>query len=233
MATYYVDGVDGNDLNAGTSEGSGNAWATIDKAMNTVAAGDHVYIKGNGDYTETATIDTVGTQTASIIFEGYTSTPGDGGMATIDATGLSNGVTYSVSPYLYYVFRNITVKNANSYGWSLSACRLMAFENCQANNNAGWGFNLSGYAVFMEWEAKDNTANGGFRCIDHGRLIGCKIMRNSGIWVLLSSSSSFLALCLSVSFSSFSFYFRLRPFSITTYLDGDAHTTPGRFALHR
>ena len=40
MTIYYVDGVVGDDTNAGTSEGSGSAWATIDKAMNTVAAGD-------------------------------------------------------------------------------------------------------------------------------------------------------------------------------------------------
>jgi hypothetical protein len=37
MTTYYVDTAVGNDGNAGTSEGAGNAWATIDKAMNTVA----------------------------------------------------------------------------------------------------------------------------------------------------------------------------------------------------
>ena len=40
------NGVDGDNGNAGTSEGSGNAWATVDYAMSTVAASDTVYIKG-------------------------------------------------------------------------------------------------------------------------------------------------------------------------------------------
>ena len=37
--TYYVDPDDGDDGNAGTSEGSGNAFLTIDHGMNTVIAG--------------------------------------------------------------------------------------------------------------------------------------------------------------------------------------------------
>ena len=48
MATYYVDGVDGDDGNLGTSEGVGNAWATVQKAADTVSAADTVNIKGNG-----------------------------------------------------------------------------------------------------------------------------------------------------------------------------------------
>lgn len=68
----------GDDANVGTSEGSGNAWKTIDKAMNTVAAGDKVWVKASANYTELVTIDTVGSIAAPIVFEGYTSTTGDG-----------------------------------------------------------------------------------------------------------------------------------------------------------
>ena len=42
MATYYVK-TDGDDGEDGLSEP--NAWATIDKAMNTVVGGDKVNIK--------------------------------------------------------------------------------------------------------------------------------------------------------------------------------------------
>ena len=83
MATYYVSDATGNDGDTGLTELL--AWATIDHAMNTVVAGDKVWVKADGDYTETATIDTIGTNVSPIVFAGYTSTPRDGGQATIEA----------------------------------------------------------------------------------------------------------------------------------------------------
>ena len=82
MATYYVDTAVGDDANAGTSEGAGNAWATIDKAMNTVAAGDKVWVKASGTYDENGNIDTAGSLLSPIEFEGYSSTTGDNGKVT-------------------------------------------------------------------------------------------------------------------------------------------------------
>ena len=52
--TWYVDGAVGNDSNAGTSPGAGNAWATIGKATSTAAAGDTVNVKASATYTLTA-----------------------------------------------------------------------------------------------------------------------------------------------------------------------------------
>jgi hypothetical protein len=79
MATYYVDGAVGNDSNLGTSEGSGNAWATINKAATTAAAGDTVNIKASATYTLTSaqTFTNSGNATSGpIIYRGYTTTPG-------------------------------------------------------------------------------------------------------------------------------------------------------------
>ena len=115
MTTYYVDNVDGDDANAGTSEGSGNAWASIGKAMQTVAAGDHVGIKVTGtDYTvedgstdSIGAIITAGTAASPIIFEAYTTTLGDrptgSGRATLDAStnSLVNCIETSLSSALY------------------------------------------------------------------------------------------------------------------------------------
>ena len=56
MATYFVSAATGNDADTGLTEAL--AWLTIDKAMNTVVAGDKVWVKADGNYTETATIDT-------------------------------------------------------------------------------------------------------------------------------------------------------------------------------
>jgi hypothetical protein len=69
MATYYVrpasDG--GSDAAAGTAVGT--AWATIDKAANTVAAGDTVWIKP-AVYRELVTMDTSGSSGSSITYNG-------------------------------------------------------------------------------------------------------------------------------------------------------------------
>lgn len=50
MATWYVDNLLGNDANAGTSPGAGNAFATLNKfnSLATLAAGDIIRVKSTG-----------------------------------------------------------------------------------------------------------------------------------------------------------------------------------------
>jgi len=72
--TYYVS-VSGDDTYAGTA--TNTAWRTIQKAADSVVAGDTVYVKA-GDYgNENVVMGTDGTSSAKIIFEGYQNTPGD------------------------------------------------------------------------------------------------------------------------------------------------------------
>lgn len=54
-ATYYVR-TDGSDSNAGTANTSGGAWLTVQKAANTITAGDTVLVQ-SGTYSETVTVD--------------------------------------------------------------------------------------------------------------------------------------------------------------------------------
>lgn len=83
MATYYVRKT-GSDGAAGTS--AGTAWLTIDKAANTVAAGDDVYV-GAGVYREQVTMDTAGTSGNLIRFFADVdgSNTGDAGLVIITA----------------------------------------------------------------------------------------------------------------------------------------------------
>lgn len=83
MAEYFVRKT-GNDGSAGTS--AATAWLTVDKAANTVVAGDHVAI-GAGVYPELVTMDTSGSNGSSIIFEADIdgSLTGDPGMVIITA----------------------------------------------------------------------------------------------------------------------------------------------------
>ncbi len=63
-ATYYVD-PGGNDANAGTLA---SPWSTVQKAADTVVAGDTVYVQA-GTYDERATITASGTTSSPIFFE--------------------------------------------------------------------------------------------------------------------------------------------------------------------
>ena len=132
MTTYYVDGAVGNDSNAGTSPGSGNAWATIAKAASTVVAGDTAYIKASATYTITSTItlSNTGSQSAGAIrYEGYTTTPGarDGRPTITTSTNsmpmLTPGVNFMGITLVHLNFTTTaatrsTFINTNTYAWS-------------------------------------------------------------------------------------------------------------------
>ncbi len=66
-ATYYVDGVNGNDGNAGTVEAP---WATVRKAVALLQPGDTVLVRG-GVYRESITININGTADQRITIKAY------------------------------------------------------------------------------------------------------------------------------------------------------------------
>ncbi len=179
MATYYVSDATGDDVDTGLTEAL--AWATIDKAMNTVAAGDTVYVKADGDYLETALIDTAGTSSSTITFEGYTTTPGDGGQATVDGESTrAICIGDTISSALFYVFKNFiftraTTNNANIDGSELifKNCTFLSatgdgyaggaftrFENCLFDSNGAAGIDGSGALFAIGCRFDNNTAEG-------------------------------------------------------------------------
>ena len=84
--TYYVS-TTGNDNNAGTL---GAPWRTIQKAANTVHAGDTVQVRA-GTYNEIVTMKTSGNATAGYItFQNY---PGEAPI--VDGTGLAGAAARS------------------------------------------------------------------------------------------------------------------------------------------
>ncbi|WP_245850754.1 right-handed parallel beta-helix repeat-containing protein [Paenibacillus herberti] len=78
-SSYYVSPT-GSDSNSGTSTGS--AFKTIQKAANTAAPGDTVYVRG-GTYNQKLKITKSGTAAAPIIFQSYSNEK-----AVIDGSGL-------------------------------------------------------------------------------------------------------------------------------------------------
>jgi len=84
MATYYVR-KSGSDSNGGTDPDT-DAWLTIDKAANTVAAADNVYV-GAGVYRELVTLDTSGSSGSQItwIADVDGANTGDAGLVIVSA----------------------------------------------------------------------------------------------------------------------------------------------------
>jgi len=197
MATYYVS-TSGSNAAAGTSEGA--AWLTIDKGMNTVAAGDKVWVKADGNYAELATIDTVGTTTAPIVFEGYTTTTGDGGRATITGSSTrANCVADSIAANtnIYYVFKNFRFTAATGIGFSTD-CNVLVFKNCKFDNNGSHGLSCR----LVSGELCEFSSNGGSGVLGNsgsqgGSLfIGCKFYSNGATGLSAGSFSSVLFGCI-------------------------------------
>lgn len=179
MATYYVSDATGDDADTGLTEAL--AWATIDKAMNTVAAGDTVYVKADGDYLETVTIDTVGTSSGTITFEGYTTTPGDGGQATVDAesTRASCLLDSLGAVSAFYVFKNLIFKRGTADNVLLSV-RDLLFKNCQFSNAADDGITFGLWSFFENCLFDGNGADGADTPDNFGFFVGCRFADNTG-----------------------------------------------------
>lgn len=176
---YYVDMAVGNDVNAGTSEGAGNAWQTIDKAMNEVAAGETVWVKASANYTETAGIDTAGSAGSPIIFEGYTTATGDGGRATIDggsarASGIIEGGSITNA---YYVFRNFRITDHTGDGVDSSGMFQITWINCRFDNNST-GIDVGSNTLFIDCEFDTNSVDGAEASSD-SKYVGCLAHTNT------------------------------------------------------
>jgi hypothetical protein len=195
MTTYYVDTAVGNDGNAGTSEGAGNAWATIDHAMNTVAAGDKVWVKASGNYNETATLDTAGSAATPIVFEGYTSTTGDNGKATIDGQSTRSNCITTILGATYYVFKNFVFTNATSIGASLGTADICTFVNCDFTNNGGAGIQIDNNITFINCESNSNSGRG-FDPDTCNAYVGCIAHSNTTTGIVATAITSVVYKCV-------------------------------------
>ena len=149
MTDYYVDGAVGNDANAGTAEGAGNAWATIGKAESVIGSGDHVYIKASAAYTEEVTLAlSYGTSQTPPWYEGYTDTPGDGGRITWNA-GTNYCVTDNFNTRNFRFFRNINFVGGVAAAAHISTGDYPMFINCTFSGASSDGVLTDNNAVFV------------------------------------------------------------------------------------
>lgn len=184
MTTYYVDAVVGSDSNAGTAEGSGNAWQTIQKAANTISSGDKVWVKASADYTEQVTLAT--SMTELTVFEGYSSTVGDGGQAVIEASN-SRSFCVQAGGKNHYCFKNFIMQGATSKTLDMNAtggvCQYWVFVNCIFQPDTGSGTkagNLmrSAYFVFYECIFRNFSSDGISFYDSPNTFVGCVFSNN-------------------------------------------------------
>ena len=211
MTTYYVDGAVGHDQADGLSEGApiggspiggspvgspvpNGAWRTIQHAMDQVVAGDRVYVKDTGVYAEPAiTAKTVGTSPNPIIFEGYTTTPGDLGKVTITSTG-GRGMSFGALSW-YYIMKNFLFDNHSIFGVDAGNADNMMWFNCAFNNSSSNGIITDNSVMFVHCEARNNGGVG----IDADfttTFIGCIASGNGGDG-LFSAGGDLIYRCVS------------------------------------
>lgn len=178
MATYYVSTATGLDTDSGLTEAL--AWKTVDKAMNTVAAGDKVWVKADGNYNEKPSVNTVGTSATPIVFEGYTSTPGDGGRATVDGQSSRNSClvdSVGAGTDTFYVFKNFRFTGSTGANVTLGG-DFYTFKNCKFDTGASTGLVCGATAC----EVCEFTSNGGTGAIFNnavgGLFVGCTFYSN-------------------------------------------------------
>jgi hypothetical protein len=160
----------------------GGALATIGRFAAVTVSGDadKAWVKASADYNETVTIAAagIGTVTAPNVVEGYTTTPGDGGRIVIHGqTTRTNGITTAVTSGIYFVFKNIRVRNHTGNG--VQIVDHVVFKNCMFDHNGIDGINGDDWCRFEECEFSDNTSNGVL--VDKFAVfVGCRAYRNAG-----------------------------------------------------
>jgi hypothetical protein len=167
--TYYVQPGTGNDGNLGTSAGAGNSWATTQKALDTVIAGDDVRLCQSATETTTAQVDadgTTGTDASPILFHSYnsdgtTQTDGYTLQATASITSLMD--VAAITNYHFVGIKFDANSNATSACYlSNSGAAENTFDACEfynANSN-GLLQNTTEFNTFVECHFYDNGASG-------------------------------------------------------------------------
>jgi parallel beta-helix repeat protein len=100
---YYVDGINGNDGNNGTT--TSTAWKTIQKACNSATPNSIVEIKG-GTYSENIVVNITGTVGNPITIKNYLND-----VVFIDGTGSNGTILLSITNKSYLRFQNLTIQN--------------------------------------------------------------------------------------------------------------------------
>ena len=127
QTNYYVDVVNGNDLNNGTSLSS--TWKTIQKACNTATPNSIVQIKA-GTYNENIVVNVSGTIGNPITIKNYLND-----VVLIDGTIATGTTMLTISNKNYLNFENLTIQNR-----TVNNAQGILVETTGANTSTGLSF---------------------------------------------------------------------------------------------
>ena len=173
--TYYV-AKNGNDANQGTEA---QAWLTIQKAANTLVAGDTVFIKA-GTYNERIIVQNSGTADNYIVFLNY-----QNDTVIIDGTGISwggawNGL-FDLSDKSYIEIKGLQIKNADYAGiWAENSNYILIKENYTYNTfSSGIGIWNCSYVQVENNEVELACNDGEQECITIANSHHCNVLKNN------------------------------------------------------
>lgn len=148
--TYYV-APNGNDSNPGTEA---NPWLTIQRAADTLQAGDTVYIKA-GTYNEQVIVKNSGNANNWITFTSY-----PGGTVIIDGSGLDLGgwgALFQINDKSYVKVSGLQIEN--SFGGVPGPAGILVIDsyNIIIENNSTYNTSSSGIGV---WRSSNVVVDG-------------------------------------------------------------------------
>lgn len=186
MAEYYVSSLAG-----GSGIGTSGDPFTLLQACDQTGTGNTFWVKADGDYnTQDGAngcimhLTVAGASSAPNIWEGYDTSTGDGGVATIDATSTYASAAISTLDSAWLVIKNLEFLGGTGIGFdgNSRATDYVTFKNCRFSGNGDDGVQMDNYCYFENCEFHTNTG-AGIDCDSHIGMYGCKFYANDGYTV--------------------------------------------------
>jgi len=189
---YYVDDDTGDDADNGTTEAL--AWKTIQHALDTFtlasSAGDYTRINIKSTNTYVITTELNDTSLAApdgdnfLIIQGYDSTVGDGGQATIDCDDgtpdADHGFAWTKE---YVIFVDLIIQDSTDHAFTSTSADFLGFIRCNFLNagDKAWNaaYSYPGHSFFLGCLFSGPTGDG-MQTRDHNILLAYNVFKNCG-----------------------------------------------------